>query len=199
MESLDNQNKKSLLKLEKVAPEVYQALHDLKRTGWVMRGVENPESVKEHTEALIALAEELSPFLSPEETDGLIDMLEVHDWPEAIHGDEVLLELEPDKRSALKATKFDNEKAALTTICKDLPNGEEIMALWLRHENSDDPAATFSRQLDKYQAVEKALGYEQDQGIPLFEEFLKYSINFIDHPLLLKRIDELNEKWELGK
>lgn len=194
MESLETHNKKSLLKLEAVAPKVYQSLQDLKRTGWVLHGVENPESVKEHTEALIALAEELTPFLTLEETDELVEMLEIHDWPEAIHGDEVLLELDPEKRRVLKSAKFENERNALTIICKDLPNGEEIMALWLRQENSDDPAANFCRQLDKYQAVEKALEYEMTQGIPLFDEFLTYSINFINHPILLERIEKLKEK-----
>lgn len=191
-----SQNNKSLLKFETIAPEVYQSLQDLKRTGWVMRGVENPESVKEHTEALIALAKELAPLLTPEETDGLIDMLEIHDWPEAIHGDEVLLELDPEKRKLLKSNKFENERNALTIICKDLPNGEEIMTLWLRHENSDDPGAKFSRELDKYQAVEKALEYELAQGIALFDEFLTYSINFIHHPVLHQRIEKLKEKWQ---
>ena len=56
MESLENQNEATLLKLEEVAPEVYKSLHELKRTGWVERNVENPESVKEHTESLIRLA-----------------------------------------------------------------------------------------------------------------------------------------------
>ena len=188
----------SLLKLESFAPKIYQSLQDLKRTGWVQRGVENPESVKEHTEALIALAQELIPLLSPDETQGLLEMLEVHDWPEALYGDEVILELKPDERKALKEIKFENEKKALTSICQDLSNGNEIVSLWLRFENSDDPAAVFGRQLDKYQAVEKALEYEQAQGIALFDEFLSYSINFITHPILLQRIDVLKEKWKKG-
>lgn len=195
MESSENQAEQTLLKLEKVAPKVYESLHELKRTGWVDRGVENPESVKEHTEALIVLATELSELLTPEETDGLIEMLEVHDWPEAIHGDEVILELEPDDRKVLKEAKFENERRALQTICDDLPNGKEIMDLWLRFETSDDPAAVFGRQLDKYQAVEKALEFEEEQGIKLFDEFLMYSINFIDHPVLLERIEALKLRW----
>lgn len=195
MNTSKTHNQNSVLKLESIAPMVYQALQDLKRTGWVKRQVENPESVKEHTEALITLAQELIPLLSHDETQGLLEMLEVHDWPEALHGDEVILELKPDERKALKEVKFENEKNALTIICKDLPNGEEIMSLWLRFETSDDPAAAFGRQLDKYQAVEKALEYEQSQGIALFDEFLRYSINFISHPVLLQRIDVLKEKW----
>lgn len=195
MKPSEIKNKPSLLKLETVAPLVYQSLQDLKRTGWVQRGVTNPESVKEHTEALIALAKKLSPLLTAAETDGLVDMLEVHDWPEAIHGDEVILELNPDDRKALKEVKFENERRALEQICTDIPNGEAIMARWLRFEHADDPAAEFARQLDKYQAVEKALEYEQEQGIALFNEFLTYSIHFIHHPVLLHRIEELKAKW----
>ena len=196
MESPEKKTAESVLKLEKVAPEVYEALQDLKRTGWVMRGIENPESVKEHTEALVALAHELAPQLSEAELDGLVDMLEVHDWPEAIHGDEVILELRPDERKSKNDIKFENEKRALASICEKLPNGEEIMNLWLRFETSDDPAASFGRQLDKYQAVEKSLEYEQEQNIALFNEFLIYSINFIHHPVLLERIEQLKQKWQ---
>lgn len=188
-------NIEQLLKLAVIAPQVYQSLQDLKRTGWVMRGVENPESVKEHTEALITLAKELSPLLSSDETEGLLEMLEVHDWPEALHGDEVILELKPDERKALKEAKFENEKRALVEICAALPNGEKIISLWLRFENSNDPAAVFGRQLDKYQALEKSLEYEQAQGIALFDEFFNYSINFIHHPVLLRRIEDLKIKW----
>lgn len=195
MEFSENQAKRTLLKLEKVAPDVYQALQELKRTGWVNRGVENPESVKEHTESLIALAYELSGHLTEEENEELVEMLEVHDWPEAIHGDEVILELNPDDRKALKDIKFENERRALQIICADLPNGTEIMDLWLRFETSDDPAAVFGRELDKYQAVEKALDYEEEQRIELFNEFLTYSINFIHHPVLLDRIEALKLRW----
>lgn len=191
-----SEGNKTVLKFEKVAPHVYAALQALERTGWVRRGVENPETVKEHTEALIVLAQSLMELLTPEETDGLFDMLEVHDWPEAIHGDEVILELEPEQRAQLKELKFKNEKKALERLCADLPNGAEIISLWLRFETSLDAAATFARQLDKYQAVEKAFEYEETQGIALFEQFRAYTLNFIDHPLLLDRIEALRLKWE---
>ena len=199
MISPENENRRTLLKLERIAPKVYALLQAIDRTGWKNRGVENPETVKEHTEALLALAEELQELLTEEEWDGLMEMLEVHDWPEAIHGDEVILEIDPVKRKALKEVKFKNEKRALETICADLTNGEEIVQLWLRFEHSDDPAAKFGRQLDKYQAVEKALEYEQSQGIPLFESFLGHALNFIDHPVLLARIEQLKAKWAAGQ
>ena len=195
METLESKVEKSLLKFESVAPEVYKSLHELKRTGWVNKGVDNPESVKEHTEALLLLAQELSGFLSDEEKDGLFEMLEVHDWPEVLSGDEVILEIKPDERKKLKNVKFEKERLALEKICENLPNGDMVMDLWLRFETANDPASVFGRQLDKYQAVEKALEYEEQQNIALFEEFLAYSINFINHPVLLERIERLKIKW----
>ena len=191
MEPYVTADRQSLLKLETTAPHVYELLQNVERTGWVERGVKNPETVKEHTEALLKLADEMSEYLSVEETDGLLDMLEIHDWPEALHGDEVILVTPDDDKKALLEQKFKNEVRALEELCQELPNKQEIIALWHRFETSDDPAATFARQLDKYQAVEKAWEYEQAQGILLFQEFLTYSVNFIHHPVLLERIERL--------
>ena len=55
MKLTEIQNEKRLLKFEKVAPEVYILLQDLKRTGWVDNGVENPESVKEEISIYVKL------------------------------------------------------------------------------------------------------------------------------------------------
>ena len=196
MNSPENQEEINIFQREEAAPEVYEALHDLKRTGWVNRGVEDPESVKEHTEALMRLADELSHHLSDEEREGLIEMLEVHDWPEAVGGDQVIVELTEEIREKLKANKFEMEKEILREMCNGIQGGEEIMNLWLRFEKSDDPAAVFGRQLDKYQAVAKALEYERAQNIPLFEEFYEYALNFINHPVLVEKMNDLRESWE---
>ncbi len=187
---------KNILHFEQIAQNIYKVLDTLQRAGWVDHGVKNPESVKEHTIALLELAIEMEDELSEEEKFGLLEMLEVHDWPEALHGDEIILELKEGEQNQAKETKFKNEKRALQELCKDMPNREDIMDLWLRFESSDDPAASFGRELDKYQSVEKALEYEEEQGIALFEEFLKYSINFISHPVLLKRIEDLQSKHD---
>lgn len=69
------------------------------------------------------------------------------------------------------------------------------MNLWLRFETSEDPSASFARQLDKYQAVEKAFEYEKEKGIPMFREFLDHvrACNSITHPVLLKKLELLEQ------
>ena len=183
------------LRFAHLAPDVWNALHDLKRTGWVNRGVENPESVQGHIIALRNIASNMEG-LTEEERDGLLDMLEVHDWPEAIHGDEVILTLNQEELRELKSNKFESEKAALSSICEKLgEDGKIIMNLWLRFETSQDSAASFARQLDKYQAIEKALEYEKVQGKLLFKEFLDHAKarNSITHPILLKKLELLEQ------
>jgi 5'-deoxynucleotidase YfbR-like HD superfamily hydrolase len=187
------------LKYAHVAPEVWEALGKLERTGWVNRKVSNPETVKDHTIALRIIASNLEG-LTEEEKDGLLGMLEVHDWPEAIHGDEVVISDDEAELKLLRATKFDKEKAALTSICEKIEEkGQEIMNLWLRFETSNDPAAELARQLDKYQAIEKALEYEKAQGIPLFKEFFGSSKKKITHPILIKKLEDLKKEWNLNR
>ena len=184
------------LRFAEAAPQVWDALGNLRRTGWVNRKVENPETVQEHTIALRDIAATMDG-LSEQERDGLLDMLEVHDWPEAIHGDEVILSVDEQEHKTLHMSKFEKEQAALVSICASLgEKGEEILGLWRRFEAAADPASIFAKQLDKYQAIEKALEYEKAQGMPLFKEFLDYSRAKISHPSLLRRIEGLERQFE---
>lgn len=188
-------------KFAHLAPDVWRALGELPRTGWVNRGVESPETVQEHIIALVQLAASFEG-LSNAERDGLVEMLEIHDWPEAIHGDEVILTADVAQEKSKKAVKFENEQKALAEICEKLGDaGKEIMTLWLRFETSQDPAASFARQLDKFQAIQKALEYEQARGIPMYTEFRDYSNSKgeITHPLLLARLAQLELEWKGAK
>ena len=192
MESIKNPRE---LKFANLAPEVWKRLGEIPRTGWVNRGVENPETVQEHTVSLRNLATDISELLvdfSEEDKNELIDMLEVHDWPEAIVGDEVILTSDPEEKKRLKEDKFRRENDAMIRIAENLGDeGKKILSLWLRFETSQDEVSTFARQLDKYQAVEKAAEFEKSQGIPLFREFRDYVAKDIIHPILIERMTNL--------
>ena len=178
-----------------IAPEVWSSLSNLPRTGWLNRKIPNPETVKEHTESLINLASTFEG-LTDEERKDLSEMLAVHDWPESVHGDEVILGEESDQKAKLMQTKFEKEKSIMEKNCKVLGNVcNVIMSLWMRFETSNDAIATLARQLDKYQAVEKASYYEKTTGIKVFKDFFNYSQKFISHPLLLDKIEALESDW----
>jgi 5'-deoxynucleotidase YfbR-like HD superfamily hydrolase len=160
--------------------------------------VENPETVQEHTVALKVLASSILDLLTEfaaKDKEDLLEILEVHDWPESIIGDEVNLTNDPEERKRLKEDKFRRERDAMVKITKNLGSvGENILNLWLRFETPDDLVASLARQLDKYQSIEKAFEYEKAQGIPLFKEFRDYYLKDITHPVLVQRMAGLSEK-----
>jgi putative hydrolase of HD superfamily len=189
------------LKFAHLAPEIWNTLDTVKREGWVMRGIKDPETVQEHTLSLKQLALEISPSLaefSEEQKQELLDMLEIHDWSEAITGDEVIYTFDKNEEKVLTQTKFEKEEATMKKICEPLGEiGKTIFDLWMRFETSDDAVSSLARQIDKYQAIEKAMEYQTSQNIPhfqgisLFDEFHDYSIKKVTHPVLLERLESL--------
>ncbi|HYF97683.1 MAG TPA: HD domain-containing protein [Coxiellaceae bacterium] len=170
----------------------------LNRAGWVKRGVQNPETVQEHTEALINLASALSnnlPEFSELEKQEMVSMLEIHDWPESIVGDQIIVNPDPIEKEKLKATKYQQEYEAMQQICSNLGDtGSEIFNLWLRFENSSDKVAVLARQIDMYQAIEKALEYEK-LGYPVStQDFISYAEPTIIHPVLIQRLTDLKKQ-----
>jgi len=183
------------LSFAELSPDTWNALAELPRAGWVKRGVENPESVQEHIIALRRVASTLADIPEADMRD-LLDMLEVHDWPEAIHGDEIIAGAVPEERQKLEEAKFEKEQQALVSICEGLgPAGQRIVELWLRFEKGEDEIASLARQLDKFQAVAKALEYEKASGKLIFLDFYTYAQNHVTHPQLVDRMEKLKEEW----
>ncbi len=178
-------------KFATTVPDVWKKLGELKRTGWVNRGVKNPETVQEHTLALMQIASTFD-WLNEKDKGDLVDMLEIHDWPEAILGDEVILSYDENELKSLEKYKSEREESAMKSICESLGVvGDEIKNLWIRFEKSEDEIASFARQIDKYQAIEKSLEYEMSQGVIIFKEILEYSRKRIIHPVLIEKLREL--------
>jgi len=187
------------LKYSNIAPSVIKNLQDLKRTGWVNRGVKTPESVQEHIVAtrnlVISEIDSITEFSSLE-LEELLDMLEIHDWPESDEtvGDLIILKTNTDKES-LKKEKYKLELRAMTKICEKLGDkGKRIFELWMRFENGQDHISSFARQIDKYQAMEKAFEYEQNGEKVSTQEFIKHDEEKIIHPILVKRLQVLKQK-----
>lgn len=140
------------------------ALDDLPRTGWIQRGVEDPETVGEHVLGLqwlcLALAERCGVDPARAATLAL-----VHDAPEALLGDwpRSAAELLPAgaKRTA--------EDAAATRLLDPLGRaGVELWSEW-RAQRSD--AARFVKACDRLQLGLRLLRYRR-AGRGGLDEFL---------------------------
>jgi len=168
-----------------IAQAVIDKLYDIPRTGWVDRGVKNPETVGEHTDELIVLAERHFHVLKL----GL--MLKIHDWPESdpTVGDRRTDPLCPPKKRWTKEQKYQAEREAMLTICANLgPHGPMIFSLWMEFAEQQTPRARRAYQLDKFQLIMKAIQY-QKEGQPVnAQEFIDYDGPAITDPFLRKKL-----------
>ncbi|MBI5622115.1 HD domain-containing protein [Candidatus Falkowbacteria bacterium] len=169
------------------AAAVVAGLYTIPRTGWVQRGVDNPESVGQHTDALVTLARELGPQIAGLDQKKLERMLQIHDWPEALVGDQVAFS------STEKQQKFLVERAAMQKICAALGDeGAEIMNLWLEYTDGQTGEASIAKQLDKLQALMQATTYERAGQTVRARDFVHYRA-MITHPLLRQMLAELEK------
>jgi putative hydrolase of HD superfamily len=166
----------------KYALAIINDLFNVKRTGWVDRGVRNPETVGEHTEQLIILANQNFP-----EMRGLSKMLKIHDWPEAKKnvGDRRTDSFCPKDHRITKEEKKILEFEAMKDICSNLGHsGKIIMNLWLEFEEAKTERAKIAYQIDKLQAILKAIEYQKSCELVIAQEFIDYNCGAIQHPIL---------------
>ncbi len=153
--------------------KIIRSLYDIPRTGYKDRGVEDPETVGEHTDAVVILGRQLYPHIT-----GLSKMLEIHDWAESDKriGDARTDKYCPEGKRWSKEEKYETELAIMQEICSGLKqNGKEILSLWLEFEENKTKRARIAKQLDKLQMILKAIEY-QKQGEPIIaKEFIDSS------------------------
>ncbi|XP_049935339.1 uncharacterized protein LOC116259947 [Nymphaea colorata] len=138
-----------------------------KRTGWVRRGIENPESISDHMYRMGIMAL-IAADIPGVNRDRCIKLAIVHDIAEAIVGDIAPSDGIP------KAEKSRREREALEHMCKLLgggPRAEELSELWMEYEENSTLEAKLVKDFDKVEMILQALEYESEQGRNLEEFF----------------------------
>ena len=133
-----------------------------KRTGWLLRGVTNPESIADHQYrmALAASVAWVRPSTSAAASPVLVAL--VHDIAEALVGD-----FAPHDNIS-KRDKRVLEAAAIRTLRACLgwssPPAIALQAAWEAYEHQTSAAGRFVKQLDKLEMCVQALEYEATWG-----------------------------------
>ncbi|OVA06914.1 HD/PDEase domain [Macleaya cordata] len=142
-------------------------LKSTKRTGWIRREIQDPESIADHMYRMGVMAL-IAADIPGVDRDKCVKMAIVHDIAEAIVGDIAPSDGIP------KAEKSRREREALDHMCKLLGGGsraKEIGDLWMEYEENSSPEAKVVKDLDKVEMILQALEYENDQGKDLEEFF----------------------------
>lgn len=162
-------------------------LKDLKRTGWVLKKIPNPESVADHLFRTSFMALLLADKLNLDKNK-CVQIALIHDISESLVGD-----ITPHNKIS-EHEKHKLEKKAMQSLFKDV-NGNNIVDLWNEYKEKKSPEAKFIYELDKIEMLLQASEYEQkykDKNIDL-SEFWIHVEERVKEPKLLEIINILKK------
>lgn len=187
----------------------------LKRKGWVLRRVKNPEDVASHTFRL-SIETWILGREKGMDVEKLLKMALVHDlcelyagsitpydhfWPKHEKDQQELLKTWPrfsknkEREKILKKRK--KECAGLQRIVSILPGKmkREITELWLEFDNGAGREARFLKQLHKAENLLQAFEYlQEDRNFPIKPWWMEAQEK-IDEPLLLKFVHGVGDRF----
>lgn len=165
------------------------------RTGWVQRGIPQPESVAAHsfgvTYTALILAQQLA-----ESIDGgkLLAMAAIHDLPEGLTTDIPT----PAWRFLPSGIKTEVERGAMAEMLSDSPFSAALMPLWEEYQAGETLEAKLVHDADKLDMVLQAYLYEQQFGNTLLADFWRKPAIFY-FPQSQAIYEELRSLRENGK
>ena len=148
--------------------KLFSALASVPRTGWVQRGVSAPESVAEHIYGCWLLGAFLLPENHPEPTynkQEILDMLLLHDLPEAVTGDIPRNE----KKKAPLHYELLEQKAAEDSLLSGNCTAYQ-RRLWQEWSGIASYNALVAKDIDDLQAIFTFLQYKEKNPALFSEE-----------------------------
>jgi putative hydrolase of HD superfamily len=138
------------------------------RSGWVMRGLVDAESVSDHTFGVAFIALVLA-HLTERSVDvtKLLTIALLHDLPESVLGDIP----SPASSYLLPNAKQTAEVGILTALLEELPELEQWPRWWSEFEERTSVEGRLVRDADRLDMFIQAYVYEQTTGNRWLEEF----------------------------
>ena len=163
-------------------------LKRLRRTGWLDRGVTDPESSADHSWGVALLSGLLARDHPELDRERILLLSLVHDLPEAVAGDPTPFDhvrdpagiiasghfsTTPEYTDSARTAKRQAEEAALDDMLRDLPAAlaADICAAWHEYEAGQTPEARFVRQIDKLETLLQAEDYRDRQPDLVIDSF----------------------------
>ncbi|GAA0536285.1 HD domain-containing protein [Halorubrum ejinorense] len=138
-------------------------LKDERRTGWQLRGVDEPESVAAHSWGVAylvtALGDRLAADLPGVDLDRALRLAVVHDVAEAETGD-VATRADSTAGAVDPEAKEATEREAMRDLAGPLP--ERVRDAWEAYEARDSPEAVLVKECDLLDTCLQAVAYERD-------------------------------------
>ncbi|HDJ67040.1 MAG TPA: HD domain-containing protein [Nitrososphaeria archaeon] len=168
--------------------EYISRLKELRRTGWVQRGVKDPETVASHSYA-VALLTLITAELKGLDALDAVRMALIHDLAESIIGD-----LTPEMKAGLKDLE-ERERKFFEDLLKLMPRAlaETYLDAWRRFSKGEDEVSRLVREVDKLERGLQAIKYLK-KGYAEVREIYESALNELKDPELKKVLGEALEK-----
>ncbi len=160
-------------------------LKELKRAGWIERGVMDAESVAAHSYAVALLSMLLADLRDLDAAEAMRIAL-IHDLPEAFIGD-----LTPGEKERLKDLR-EREMDVIGDLAKALPgeHAEKLINAWKNYVKGSSEVARLVRDVDKLEMGLQALNYLRS-GYPGAREIYESALKEIRDPELRELLRRL--------
>ena len=169
-------------------------LKRVKRTGWVLKGIRDPESVADHSFMLAILAYLYSKKLGLD-SDKAVKMALIHDMCEAYCGD-IADKVRNEDQVVTDERKRELEREGMRKIVSLLPDdfAKEIYGLWEDFECRKSEEAKLVKDLDKFEMCMQALEYSKKyKGL---EEFFEDGRLNIKTPEIRKAFEKISREFQ---
>ncbi|KAL7523964.1 hypothetical protein ACHAXR_001412 [Thalassiosira sp. AJA248-18] len=138
-----------------------RTLKTTKRTGWVMRGVHNPESIADHMYRMSLMSMIASFSNGALDTNRCIKLALIHDLAEAKVGDITPhCGVSEEDKHALELSTMEQIREMLGPMM----GGDEMLALWKEYEEGTTEEAKLLKDLDKIEMILQAQEYEAEES-----------------------------------
>ena len=162
-------------------------LKDTKRAGWSRVGIQDPESIADHSFRCTFMAMILGDDLDVD-SEKLLKMTVLHDIAECIIGD-----ITPhDGLSA--SEKHEMEKNGIMKLLKDLPKAQTYLDLWMEYETQEGKEARLVKDMDKLEMALSAMEYQNKYPNLNLVEFMDEAERQINDPKILGLLAELKKQ-----
>jgi 5'-deoxynucleotidase YfbR-like HD superfamily hydrolase len=173
--------------------ETASKLKDVQRTGWVERGMKNPETSADHS-LMVALIVLVLGNRRKLDMEKMLKMALVHDLPEAIVGDIISKDNWEAGGTMWNHEKVSRERPAMKKL-SSLSGSKEILELWEEFEGQKTHEAIFVKEVDRLATIFQAMEYHKTGNYrkPLPGFWDAKALATIKDPELRKLLDSLLE------
>ncbi|XP_012274541.1 HD domain-containing protein 2 [Orussus abietinus] len=167
--------------------ELIGRLKHMKRTGWVIRNINDPETIAGHMYRMAMISFFVDNTENLDKTK-IMQMALIHDLAECIVGD-----ITPYCGIPVE-DKHRMEDEAMESICKLIGDkGPEMLEMFREYEKQESPEAQYVKDLDRLDLIMQAYEYEKRDNTPgKLEEFFSTINGTIKHPFISQIVEEIN-------